>query len=480
MNPLKNRRKRTVLCLLLCFVLAFTSIHAQELQRTVEEIQKYIDTVLTLTEKLSITEKTKEQMMYDALVKLASEDEESLNKVLAAIAGTVDGNSTFIPKDEYHEMMNQLEGKTGGIGITATVKDGFLDIVTVLENSPAAQAGFVPGDKIVAVDGRDVTGTAALTATDFLKGEIGSQVTVTILSANGLKRDATLKRYAIPEQSIEKSIINGKIGYIKIKTFASNTPEQVEEALQELQQKQISKLILDLRNNGGGVFASGVKVADLFLEEDKTIVTVRGRTEEEQRTYTASAKKYDFDLCLLVNEYTASSSEIVTGALKDNHAGRIIGENTYGKGTVQGIFPLADIGGALKITIQTYLTPSGEFIHRKGIQPDQTVENIRKRYTLEELPELTFQRVLQTGDAGEDVKSVKFLLNLLNFSAGQDNEKYDETTAGAVKQFQASVGLFPYGVCDITTQSYLREKVLNTTFLYDTQLPAAVEYLQAR
>ena len=168
MNKLKNRRKRTILCLLLCFMLAFTSIHAQEIQRTIEEIQRYVDTVLTLTENLSITEKTSEQIMYDALVKLASEDEESLNKVLAAIAGTVDANSTFIPKDEYNEMMNKLEGKTGGIGITATVKDGFVDIVTILENSPAAQAGLVPGDKIVAVDGQDVTGAAALTATDLL------------------------------------------------------------------------------------------------------------------------------------------------------------------------------------------------------------------------------------------------------------------------------------------------------------------------
>ena len=116
-------------------------------------------------------------------------------------------------------------------------------------------------------------------------------------------------------------------------------------------------------------------------------------------------RKYPFDLCLLVNEYTASASEIVTGAIKDNQAGYILGEGTYGKGTVQGILPLADIGGALKITMQTYLTPSGEFIHRKGIQPDQTVENLRKKYTLEELPELTFERVLQPGDTGADVKS---------------------------------------------------------------------------
>lgn len=480
MNSLKNRKKRIFICLLLCFILVFTSIHAQEIKRTIEEIERYVDTVLTLTENLSITEKNREQIMYDALVKLAGEDEESLNKVLAAIAGTVDANSTFIPKDEYNEMMNKLEGKTGGIGITATVKDGFVDVVTILENSPAAQAGLVPGDKIVAVDGQDVTGAAALKATDLLKGEIGTEVTVTVLSANGLKRDVTLKRYAIPELSVEKSVINGKIGYIKIKTFASNTPEQVEEALKELQQKQISKLILDIRNNGGGVFAAGVKVADLFLDENKTIVTVKGKAEEDKKIHTASAKKYSFDLCLLVNEYTASASEIVTGAVKDNQAGYILGESTYGKGTVQGILPLADIGGALKITMQTYLTPSGEFIHHKGIRPDQVVENERKQYTLEELPELTFERVLQTGDAGEDVKSVKFLLELLNFSAGAADEPYDEATAQAVKQFQASTGLYPYGVCDITTQSYLREKALNTTFVYDTQLPAAVEYLQSR
>ncbi len=470
---------RTVLCILLCFLMTCTGIGAADFSYTRTEVQTYMDTILLLTRHLSVTGKEREQIIYDALLNLAAEDEEMFHKVLAAIAGTVDENSTFIPKDEYHEMMNRLSGETGGIGIMATVKDGAVDVITVLEGSPAEQAGLVSGDKIVEIDGRDVTGANSLNAIDFLRGEVGTQVTITILSQNGVRRQVTLTRYTIPELSVNHTTV-GDIGYIQITTFAENTPDQVEEALQEMKQQGIKKLILDLRDNGGGVLDSGVKIADFFLDKGKIIVTIQGKEESEKETYYATDKKYDFDLCVLVNEYTASASEIVTGAIKDNKAGHILGVTTYGKGTVQGVYPLAELGGALKLTVQTYRTPGGEFIHHKGITPDQTVEIDKETYTVEDLPEITFARVMRVGDTGEDVKSIKYLLDLLNFSVGEINEIYDEKTALAVEQFQAGAGLYPYGVCDITTQGYLRERVLNTTFWYDTQLPAAIEYLQGR
>ncbi len=473
------RTVRTILCIVLCFLMTCTGIYAEDFSYTQEQVQGYVDTILLLTKHLSVTEKEREQILYDALLNLAEQDEDMFHKVLAAIAGTVDENSTFIPKDEYHEMMNRLSGETGGIGIMASVRDGAVDVITVLDGSPAQQAGLVSGDKIVMIDGRDVTGANALNAIDFLRGEVGTQVTIIVLSQNGVKREVTLTRYTIPELSVNHTTV-GDIGYIQITTFAENTPQQVEDALKEMKNQNINKLILDLRDNGGGILESGVKIADFFLDEGRIIVTIQGKEEGNQQTYYATAQKYDFDLCVLVNEYTASASEIVTGAIRDNKAGHILGVTTYGKGTVQGVYPLAELGGALKLTVQTYRTPDGTYIHHKGITPDQIVEIQRQVYTLEELPEITFARVLKIGDTGEDVKNIKYLLDLLNFSVGEINEIYDEKTALAVEQFQAGAGLYPYGVCDITTQGYLRERVLNTTFWYDTQLPAAIEYLQGR
>ncbi len=465
---------------LLCLAVTVTGAFAAETPKSEEQVKEYIQAILLLTEQLSVTEMDKSEMMYEALVTLAEEDEEAFNKVLAAIAGTVDENSTFIPDEDYKQLMQELSGEIGGIGIIVTVKDGFLNVVSVLADSPAEQAGIVGGDKITEINGRDFTGAAAASAVEYLRGEVGTQVTITILSENGLKRQATLTRYLIPDTSVQHTVLEDNIGYVSISTFAANTDAQVDEALKDLKEQGVTKLILDLRDNGGGVFEAGVNVANMFLDEGKTIVTIQGRNEKDSVTYTATKYKYDFDVCVLVNEYTASASEIVTGALKDNQAAYILGETTYGKGTVQGLFPLTEIGGALKLTIQTYKTPSGIFIHKEGIAPNQTVEIERKKYTAEELPKLTFDRVLRVGDTGEDVKNIKYLLDLLNYSIGEVNETYDEATAIAVEQFQASVALYPYGVCDLTTQSYLRDRVLEITFRYDNQLPVAIEYLKAR
>ena len=222
---------------------------------------------------------------------------------------------------------------------------------------------------------------------------------------------------------------------------------------------------------------AGINCASLLMKKGETVITTRTKDEKKEPVkYTVLEDGYDFNTVILTNKYTASASEIMTCALVENGHAVSVGETTYGKASAQRLFPLAT-GGALRITVQHYYTPKDNFINKYGITPVHEVENETYRYTFEEAPQLSYSVKYKNGDTASEIEGIEKMLNSLGYLSKTPDSVYDEYTENAVSLFQKNSGLFPYGVCDITTQSYLVNKYIETDFIRDNQLDYAVEIL---
>lgn len=307
------------------------------------------------------------------------EEVKSKDMVEGAIKGmlkTLDAHSSYMPPDVYKEMQVETQGSFGGLGIEITIRDGVLTVVSPIEETPAYKAGLKPGDRIVKVDGEDTSDMTLFDAVKRLRGPQGTSVTVTI-AREGVKEpfDVTMVRAIIKIKSVRSRQMEEGIGYVKIRSFNQNTTSELKLALKELESKPMKGLVLDLRNNPGGLLEQAVEVSDLFIGGGKVIVSTKGRLKSQNMTFSSRGKDshLNYPMVILVNAGSASASEIVAGALQDLKRGVIIGEQTFGKGSVQTIIPLSD-GSGLRLTTAKYYTPSGKVIQGKGITPDIVVK----------------------------------------------------------------------------------------------------------
>jgi carboxyl-terminal processing protease len=318
------------------------------------------------------------------------EDVTSKDLIYGALKGmlmSLDSHSQFMDPDTYREMRVETEGKFGGLGIEITIKDGILTIISPIEGTPAFKAGLRPNDKVVKIDGvstKDITLTEAVKK---LRGEPGTSVTLTVLREEEKEvLDVVVVRGIIEIRSIkEASILEDKVGYVRVVEFQENTPKDLAKALVGLKAKGMDSLILDLRNNPGGLLNISAKVSEMFLPQGKMVVSTKGRVKNQDMIFKSTyGRPYlDFPLIVLVNEGSASASEIVAGALRDNKRGIVVGTKTFGKGSVQTVIPLPD-GSAIRLTTAVYFTPSGQAINNKGIVPDVVIEKpkeIKARYS---------------------------------------------------------------------------------------------------
>ncbi len=298
--------------------------------------------------------------------------------VEGAVKGMVeslgDPYSSWIDSAEHERREMIQQGRLGGLGVRIATRDAFPTILHVLEGTPAKKAGLKAGDQISAVDGRSTRETSLEEVADRLRGKVGTRVKLTI-QREEKPLEFTLTRAIIREFTIKKEKLDEEVGYLHIVDFQSgNTAKNVKEALHEFRQEKVVALILDLRDNGGGLLTQAVEVTDEFLNSGK-IVSVEGRDPTGPKAYHAQAGEAlpDIPLAVLINEGSASASEIVAGAIKDHGRGLLVGTDSFGKGTVQETFPLPN-GGAVTMTIARYYLPSGETIKETGIVPDITVE----------------------------------------------------------------------------------------------------------
>lgn len=302
-------------------------------------------------------------------------DEEELME--GAIKGMFDSiedpYTQYMNDKEFGDLMTQTSGIYGGIGIVVTPgEDGYVTVVSPIEGTPGEKAGLLPGDKIISVDGQVISGDKLDSAVELMKGEVNTEVTLSILRQEKSEPfDVNIVREEIRLETVRSEVIENNIGYIKISNFDEKTAQDFETQLNNLESQGIDGLVLDLRNNPGGLLDQCVEIADMLLGEQTIVYTEdRNGNREIQKS---DKKQFELPLSVLVNEGSASASEILSGAIKDGNRGKIIGTTTFGKGLVQQVRPLND-GTGFKFTISEYFTPNGINIHGTGIEPDIIVE----------------------------------------------------------------------------------------------------------
>ncbi|HEX8679402.1 MAG TPA: S41 family peptidase, partial [Chthoniobacterales bacterium] len=303
--------------------------------------------------------------------------------IYAAMKGmlaSLDPHSQFMDPDDFKEMQDDTRSRFNGLGIEVSVKNGLLTVITPMEDTPAAKAGILSGDQILRINGNSTEKMELNDAVNVLRGVPGQKVTLTVLRpATKEIKDYALERAEIKVQSVKGGkLIDGelsgafKIGYIRLVQFNEPTAEELEKTLDELQKQGMQALVLDLRNNPGGLLNSAVDVCGQFVPPSTTVVSTQGRVPSQQTDYATSAvtkQRPRFPMTVLVNEGSASGAEIVAGALKDLKRAIVVGETTFGKGSVQNVMQLPD-GSALRFTTAKYYTPSKQVIHANGITPN--------------------------------------------------------------------------------------------------------------
>ena len=297
-----------------------------------------------------------------------------------AIKGTLRGldpHSSFLDPEMYREMQVETSGSFGGLGIEITLRDDVLTVVTPIEGTPAYRAGIQPGDRILKIEGLSTKDMQLSDAVKRMRGKPGSKITISIVREGWAEpKDFLITREQIRVQSVRANQLEPGIEYIRLRQFQEQTASDLEVSLDKyMKEGKIQGLVLDLRNNPGGLLTSAVEVTEKFLESGKLVVYTEGRVRNQNMRFSSNSKRAfnDFPIVVLVNQGSASASEIVAGALQDWGRAVVIGTTSFGKGSVQTIIPLSD-GSGLRLTTAKYFTPKGRSIHGKGITPDIIVE----------------------------------------------------------------------------------------------------------
>jgi carboxyl-terminal processing protease len=303
-------------------------------------------------------------------------DKKLIESAINGMLVSLDPHSSFLDAKDFKYMNEQTKGKFGGLGIEVTMENGIVKIVSPIDDTPAFKAGLKPGDYVTNIDGETVVGMSLNDAVGKMRGKVGTKVKLTIRRINEKPFDVTLKREEIKIQTV-KNELKGDVAYIRISSFSEDLDKQVEKAFNKMKKEANGKLagvILDVRNNPGGLLDQAVSVSDLFLDKGE-IVSTRSRHEEDTIKY--NAKRGDISnglpVVVIINDGSASASEIVAGALQDHKRAVILGEKSFGKGSVQTVVPLGKYG-AMRLTTARYYTPSGRSIQAKGIEPDVEVK----------------------------------------------------------------------------------------------------------
>ncbi|MDO4482581.1 MAG: S41 family peptidase [Bacillota bacterium] len=299
------------------------------------------------------------------------EEEMVTGLIKGLFAGTGDPYTRYMTEEEYADMEKSYSGEFEGVGVSMNVSDdGYIEVISVIDDSPASKAGIRDGDLIVAVDDVRYSGEQLSEAAAVMRGEKGTGVKLTV-SRGGVLMDFNLVRAPISDISVSSGMLEGNIGYIRIASFNNNTAQQFKKELQSMENKKAAGLVIDLRSNGGGLVDQSVEIADMLMNEGTIVYMENGKGEKTY--YTSEAGRTELEYAVLVNGGSASASEILVAGIQGNDEGTIIGTQTYGKGITQKTWKLAG-GGGIEITVSQYFAPDGGVIHKKGITPDIVVD----------------------------------------------------------------------------------------------------------
>ena len=301
---------------------------------------------------------------------------ESMDSAINGLLQSLDPYSSYMSPEIYNEMQTETSGEFGGLGIEVSMESGVVKVISPIDDTPASKAGIKAGDYIVKINDIQVQGKSLTEAVELMRGPVGSGINLTI-RRRGEKKALTFNiiREIIQIKSVKSDLLEKNIGYIRLTSFNENSGKQIEREINKLEKdKKVKAYILDLRNNPGGLLSQAIRISDFFLEDGEIVSTKSRKTSENRKWF---AKKGDLTngktLVVLINYGSASASEIVAGALKDHKRAILIGENSFGKGSVQSIIPLKN-KGAIRITVAKYYLPSGKSISQVGVSPDIEVD----------------------------------------------------------------------------------------------------------
>ncbi len=390
----------------------------------------------------------------------------------------LDDYSVIYTKEEYQSFDESISGEFGGIGVQITVEKDKLIVSSPLPNTPAIKAGIKAGDEIIAVNGQSVVGFTTNQASKLIKGDIGTVVNIEIKRGD-TKLSFNIKRDKIVVSSVESKILDNNIGYLKITDFNENTTEQVEEALVNFDKNKIAKIILDVRDNPGGLLNVAIDILNLFVPKGP-LLYVNYKSSGE-KVFESTLEKQKYKVCVLVNEYSASASEIFAGAIQDRGVGKIIGTKTYGKGVVQGLFTIPN-GLNIKLTIAEYFTANKNKVQGLGIKPNIVVENKigQAKIDLSTYPELKKDRKPTLNTVGLDVLGAEMILKTLGYKVNEPDGILDAVSFEQIKLFQKNNNLHSYGILDFATQDALSSaiKLFAAPETEDLQLKKAIEIMK--
>ena len=424
----------------------------------------------------------KEHLDYPEVNANYPEMKETFYAAIRGMLSTLDPYSAFFDEEAYQRLQTSTRGTFGGLGMYIGIRRKRLTVISPIEDTPAYQAGILAGDQIIEIEGKSTTGISIESAVHQLRGEPGTSVTIAVVREGEEEAlNFTIVRDIITIQTVKHRILGDDIGYIRITSFTESTDAGVDEAFADFEGHNLKGVVLDLRNNPGGLLSSAVDVTSHFVKEGSLVVYTQGRDKSKKEDFFAQKRQTHkrYPLIVLVNKGSASGSEIVAGAVKDNKSGLIMGTRTFGKASVQKIFPVGrEIGldVAVKLTVAHYYTPSGIDIHKLGIEPHITYHSLSPS-------ELKMLWKLRKGDALKEFieKSGDDILETLK--AAQTTEEQDDQNQ-IVSQYQTFVENLEKDQIVLSGNMIKFAIALETTndkdeYEFDPQIQAAINYLYA-
>jgi len=434
-----------------------------------------------VVEKIQFREREEFTKLYDAFDKIKDnyyEDVDESVLINGAINGMIDAlgdpYSDFMDEEEAKSFHESISSSFEGIGAEIQEQDGYIMIVSPIKGSPAEKAGLKPNDKIIAVDGKSIQGMSSSEAVLLIRGEKGTKVELTI-QRPGV--DEPLKfviiRDTIPLETVYSEMLEDGIAKIQITSFSEHTTEELKQHIDDLKKQGLKGIILDIRQNPGGLLPQAVSITSMFVPDGEVIFQVEYKDGTKQRYISEQEEALDLPVVFLIDGGSASASEILAGAVKEKAGIPLVGEKTFGKGTVQSAEDLDD-GSNLKITTAKWLTPNGNWIHKKGIEPDYEVAP--SKYA--NLPFINPDQELKESVLSDSVKAAEQMLDLLGYEPGKIDGLFDESTKNAVLAFQKAKKIEQTGTIKGETTLKLMEDVRTWLEKNDPQVKKALEVLK--